>query len=348
MHYIDLRSDTVTKPTPEMREAMASAEVGDDVYGEDPTVNKLEQLAAEMVGKEAALFVASGTMGNQVAVMTHTRRGDEVILETESHIYYYEVGALAVLSGVQARPIKGYLGAMDPEEVRSSIRSNNVHFPRTSLVCVENTHNRAGGTVLPLENLKGIYQVAKESGLAVHMDGARLFNAATALKIPAKQIACYCDSVMFCLSKGLCAPVGSILAGSRDWIEKARKNRKMLGGGMRQAGILAAAGIVALTKMVSRLEEDHQNARLLAEGLSCIPGLHVDINRVQTNMVMVDVAGLGVTADAVSLALLERGVKVNPMGPTTLRFVTHHDVTRQDCERAVKIVQEVAYKFGKP
>lgn len=346
MRYIDLRSDTVTKPTPEMREAMAKAEVGDDVYGEDPTVNELEQLAAEIVGKEAALFVTSGTMGNQVAIMTHTMRGDEVILEAESHIYYYEVGAMAVLSGVQARPVRGHLGAMDPEEVKACIRPANIHFPRTSLICLENTHNRAGGTVVPLENMKAIYEIAKESGLSVHLDGARLFNAATALKVDPKEIVRYCDSVMFCLSKGLCAPVGSILAGPRKWIEKARRNRKMLGGGLRQAGILAAAGIVALTRMTARLEEDHRNAMLLAQGLSRVPGLHVDLARVQTNMVLVDVSRLGVTGEEFSLALLRKGVKVNPIGAATLRFVTHNDVTREDCERAIAIVEEVAREIG--
>lgn len=346
MDYIDLRSDTVTKPTPEMRQAMAAADVGDDVYGEDPTMNELQRLAAEMVGKEAALFVTSGTQGNQVAVMTHTRRGDEVILEAESHIYYYEVGAMATLSAVQARTIKGHMGTMDPDDVRAAIRSQNIHFPRTSLICLENTHNRAGGTVLPLDNMKAIYRLAKENGLAVHLDGARLFNAATALGVDPREITQYCDSVMFCLSKGLCAPVGSILAGDADWIERARKNRKMLGGGLRQAGILAAAGIVALKKMTKRLAEDHANARFLAEGFLGIPGLAVDMQSVQTNMVMVDVGGLGVSAQEFSDALLKLGVKANGMRPTVLRFVTHNDVSRQDCERALQIVADVARRFA--
>ena len=346
MKYIDLRSDTVTKPTPAMRKAMAEAEVGDDVYGEDPTMNELEKLAAEMVGKEAALFVTSGTQGNQVAVMTHTRRGDEVILESESHIYYYEVGAMATLSAVQARTVPGRLGAMDPDDVRAAIRSENIHFPRTSLICLENTHNRAGGTVLPLDNMKEIYEIAKRAGLSVHLDGARLFNAATALGVDPKEITKYCDSVMFCLSKGLCAPVGSILAGDSAWIKRAWKNRKMLGGGLRQAGVLAAAGIVALKEMTLRLAEDHANARLLAEGFARIPGLAVDMQRVQTNMVMVDVAGLGVTGQQFSDALLERGVKANPMRPTVLRFVTHNDVSREDCLKAVEIVRDVAGRFA--
>jgi len=222
--FIDLRSDTVTLPTEEMRRAMAEAEVGDDVYGEDPTIQRLERLAAEIMGKEAALFVPSGTMGNQVSVMTHTQRGDEVIMEAESHVYYYEVGAMAVLSGVQARPVPGRRGVMDPDDVRKAIRErNNIHFPRTSLVVLENTHNRGGGKVLPLENVKAISDIAHSNGLSVHMDGARIFNAQVATGIPVSEYAKYADSVMFCLSKGLCAPVGSMVVGSKDFINKARK-----------------------------------------------------------------------------------------------------------------------------
>lgn len=340
MNIVDLRSDTVTKPTDEMRIAMAQADVGDDVYGEDPTVIKLESLAAEMVGKEAALFVPSGTMGNQVCVMTHTQRGDEVIVEAESHIYYYEVGAMAVLSGVQARTVRGVRGVMDPDDVRRAIRDKNIHFPRTSLVTLENTHNRGGGKVLPLENMKAIYEIAKEHGLNVHLDGARIFNAQVATGIPAKEYCAYADSVMFCLSKGLAAPVGSIVAGSREFIERARKNRKMLGGGMRQAGVLAAAGIVALTKMVDRLAEDHDNAKLLAIELAKM-GYGVDPDHVETNMVMVSTDPLHMDAGTLVRKMHERGVLFNAVSSSTVRLVTHKDISRDDVFRALEHFEQV-------
>ena len=333
--FIDLRSDTVTLPTEEMRRAMAEAEVGDDVYGEDPTIQRLERLAAEIMGKEAALFVPSGTMGNQVSVMTHTQRGDEVIMEAESHVYYYEVGAMAVLSGVQARPVPGRRGVMDPDDVRKAIRErNNIHFPRTSLVVLENTHNRGGGKVLPLENVKAISDIAHSNGLSVHMDGARIFNAQVATGIPVSEYAKYADSVMFCLSKGLCAPVGSMVVGSKDFIDKARKNRKMLGGGMRQAGVLAAAGIIALTKMVDRLQEDHDNAKLLAQKLQQL-GYGVDPEAVETNMVVVDVTPTGKDVHTMETELKSRGVLANANSPKTLRLVTHYGITRDDVIMAV-------------
>lgn len=335
LDFIDLRSDTVTLPTEEMRRAMAEAEVGDDVYGEDPTIQRLESLAAEIMGKEAALFVPSGTMGNQVSVMTHTQRGDEVIMEAESHVYYYEVGAMAVLSGVQARPVPGKRGVMDPDDVRKAIRErNNIHFPRTSLVVLENTHNRGGGKVLPLENVKAISDIAHSNGLSVHMDGARIFNAQVATGIPVSEYAKYADSVMFCLSKGLCAPVGSMVVGSKDFINKARKNRKMLGGGMRQAGVLAAAGIIALTKMVDRLQEDHDNAKLLAQKLQQL-GYGVDPEEVETNMVVVDVTPTGKDVHTMETELRSRGVLANANSPKTLRLVTHYGITRDDVIMAV-------------
>lgn len=340
--YIDLRSDTVTKPTQEMREAMFAAEIGDDVYGEDPTVRRLEELAAEMVGKEAALFVVSGTMGNQVAILAHTSPGDEVILEAESHIYYYEVGAMAALSGVQARPVKGFRGAMDPDAVEEAIREENIHYPRTSLIALENTHNRAGGTVLPLDNMAAIADVARRHGLRVHLDGARVFNAAVALGVDVREITKHVDTVQFCLSKGLGAPVGSILAGPREFIDRARKKRKMVGGGMRQAGIIAAAGIVALTKMVDRLAEDHANARILAEGLAGIDGISVDLDTVQTNIVVMDTKGLGVTAGEFVARLKERGVLASGFGRTRVRFVTHKDVSREDVLAALDVVKTLA------
>lgn len=273
---VDLRSDTVTKPSPEMRRAMAEAEVGDDVYGEDPTVRELEETGAALVGQEAGLFVPSGTMGNQVAVLTHTRRGDEVFLEAESHIYYYEVGDIAALAGAQPRPIPGSRGRFTAADLRAAVREPNIHYPNPRLVCLENTHNRAGGAVWRPEEVDAVVEAAHELGLAIHLDGARLFNAAVALGLPAARLARGVDSVMFCLSKGLGAPVGSLLCGPAEWIERARKERKRLGGGMRQAGILAAAGLWALRHNVERLAEDHANARWLAEQLAQIRGLRVD------------------------------------------------------------------------
>lgn len=344
-NFIDLRSDTVTLPTQEMREAMYRAEVGDDVYGEDPTVKKLEEMAAEIMGKEAAMFVTSGTQGNQVSVMTHTHPGDEIILEEKSHIITYEVGGIGYLAGVQARLIPGKKGVMDPSDIEAAIREEDIHFPRTSLICVENTHNRAGGTVIPLDVLKRTYEIAQKHGIPVHMDGARIFNAATYLGVPAREIAQYADSVMFCLSKGLCAPVGSIVAGNREFISRARKFRKMLGGGLRQAGVLAAAGIVALEKMVGRLKEDHENARLLAEGLNAVPGISIDMETVQTNIVICDISGLEINADEFSRRLLTRGIKVNGGSGFSVRFVTHYGIDREDISRAVEAVTDIAQEI---
>ncbi len=338
---IDLRSDTVTKPTPEMREAMARAEVGDDVYGEDPTVNRLEALGAEMVGKEAALFVPTGTMGNQVSIMAWTNRGDEIILESAAHIYMYEAGGPAVLSQVQVRPVDGHHGAMDPGEVKAAIRGANIHFPRTALICMENTHNRSGGCVLPLDNMQAIYDLASQEGIAVHLDGARVFNAAASLGVNVKQITRYADSVQFCLSKGLCAPVGSLVAGPKPFIDRARKCRKILGGGMRQAGILAAAGIVALEKMVQRLSEDHERAQKLARGLAGIPGLDIDMSTVQSNMVVVGTRGTGMDEFAFAALMKPHGVLFNPSLPYKVRMVTHNGVSSGDVDEAVRRIREV-------
>ncbi|WP_422444683.1 low-specificity L-threonine aldolase [Thermoanaerobacterium sp. DL9XJH110] len=342
MKFIDLRSDTVTLPTPEMREAMYRAEVGDDVYGEDPTVNRLEQMAAEITGKEAAMFVTSGTQGNQVCVMTHTRPGDEIILEEKCHIITYEVGGIGYLAGVQARLLRGNRGVMDPADIEAAIRPDDIHQPRTGLICVENTHNRAGGTVIPMETLKKTYETAGKHGIPVHMDGARIFNAATYLNVPVKEIARYADSVMFCLSKGLCAPVGSIVAGTKEFIARARKFRKMLGGGLRQAGFLAAAGIVALEKMTGRLEEDHANARLLAEGLNSISGIRIDMDTVQTNIVICDIAGLGMDGEEFARRLYGHGVKINGGRGTSVRFVTHYGIEKEDVEYAISAVNKIA------
>jgi threonine aldolase len=335
---IDLRSDTVTQPTQAMRDAMATAEVGDDVYREDPTVCRLEELGARMLGKEAGLFVVSGTMGNQVAIMTHAQRGDEIITEAESHVFYYEAGAMAALSGVQARQVPGRRGIMEPDDVKRAIRdTGNVHFPRTALIAIENTHNRGGGAVWPIEYVREISAMARARGIAVHMDGARIFNASIASGIAPDVWASYADSVMFCLSKGLCAPVGSLLVGSVDFIEQARRNRKRMGGGMRQAGIIAAAGIVALETMIDRLAEDHANARLLASELAAA-GFGVDTASVETNMAMVDVSASGVTAAEFKAGARERGVLCNDATATNVRLVTHHDVTTEQCHEAVGIL----------
>ncbi len=341
MEVIDLRSDTVTKPTEEMRKAMAAAEVGDDVYGEDPTVLKLETIGAKMVGKEAALFVTSGTMGNQVAAMTHLTRGEEVILEAESHIFYYEAGGLALLAGAQTRTIQGEKGFIQPELIAQAIREDNIHFPRTGLLCIENTHNRAGGTVLTPAQIGAMAQVAHDQGIPVHLDGARIFNAAIALGIDVRELTAPVDSVMFCLSKGLSAPVGSLLAGKKEFIAKARKNRKILGGGLRQAGILAAAGIIALEKMVDRLAEDHYRARILAEDLANIPGLTIDPARFPTNILICSVAKLRISAQRFSALLAQHGILANPTSPTEIRFVTHKDVTEEQIKTTGKIINQI-------
>lgn len=337
MRIVDLRSDTVTIPTQEMRDAMYKAEVGDDVYREDPTINKLEELAAEMLGKEAGLFVTSGTMGNQVAVMVHTKKSDEVICEAESHIYYFEVGGIACISGAQPRPITAPGGILTAALISEAIRGVDVHVPDTGLICVENTHNRAGGTCYPLATLAEIKALADRHAIPVHMDGARIFNAAVAQGVSAKEIAGHVDTVQLCLSKGLGAPVGSLLVGPRPFIDQARRFRKMLGGGLRQAGILAAAGILSLTKMVDRLAADHAHARLLGEAAANL-GYAIDLATVQTNIVIFDVSALGVTAPAFVARLKEHGVKANAFGERRVRMVTHLNVGRADVEYAIGVL----------
>jgi len=339
---LDFRSDTVTLPTPEMREAAANAPLGDDVYGEDPTVNKLEHLAAEMLGKEAALFVTSGTQGNAVSVLSQTHRGDEVILEARSHIYMNEVGGLAVMGGLMARTIPGELGWMRPEDLEAAIRPPNIHYPRTSLVSVENTHNAAGGIPLTPEQMEADWEVAKRHGFGVHLDGARIFNAAMALDVDVKELTRYADSVQICLSKGLAAPVGSMVVGPEEFIERARKYRKMLGGGMRQAGIIAAPGIIALTKMVDRLAEDHENAKLLAEGLRQIKGIKV-LNPVMTNMVYIDISGLGWTGGDWIEACAKLGWRSRGR-TTTIRLCTHYGIEREDIEVFLEDIRKLAPK----
>lgn len=346
MKKIDLRSDTVTQPTEAMRKAMANAELGDDVYGEDPTVNRLEELAADKLGKEAALFVTSGTQGNQVAVLTHARSGEEIILEAESHIFYYEAAAASALAGVQTRTLPGVRGAMQPKAVEQAIRGVNIHFPRTALICLENTHNRAGGAILPLENMQAIHEVARRKQVPVHLDGARVFNAAVALGVDVREITQHADTVQACLSKGLGAPVGTILAGSRDFIETARQWRKRLGGGMRQAGVIAAPAILALTEMVDRLAEDHANAKRLAGALAEIKGIQADFDSVETNIVIADISGTGRSALELLDLFAKEGVLAVDFGDTLVRFVTHKDVTAADIEEAIvrinRVIQGVA------
>ena len=341
MKPIDLRSDTVTQPTPEMREAMYRAEVGDDVFGEDPTVNRLEEMAAERLGKEAALFVASGTMGNLVALLTHCGRGDEVIVGNRSHTYLFEQGGMAALGGITPWPIANQPdGTLPLEAIASAIRGDNVHLPRTRLICLENTHNMCDGTPLTASYTAQVAQLAHDHGLQVHLDGARVFNAAAALGVAARELVKDVNSVMFCLSKGLCAPVGSLLCGSADFIGEARRSRKIIGGGMRQAGILAAAGIVALEHLTERLAEDHRRAQRLAEGLAEIPG--IEVAPVTTNILYFWLAeGVSRTPDDLVNGLAERGVLLLGRMEGKFRAVTHYWISDQDIEQTLRAVQEV-------
>ncbi|MFN0102183.1 MAG: threonine aldolase family protein [Bryobacteraceae bacterium] len=342
MTFIDLRSDTVTKPTAAMRRAMAEAEVGDDVYGEDPTVNLLEERAAAACGKEAALFVPTGTMGNTIGIKVHTEHGQEVICESRAHILNYELSMMAWFAGCVARAIVAEDGILTWKQIHAQIRPLGPHAAPTGLIEVENTHNMAGGTVYPPETLNEICEESHKLGLPVHMDGARVFNAAAALGVPVAAIVRPVDTVMFCLSKALGAPAGSMLAGPRRLIDKGRLLRKRLGGGMRQAGILAAAGLIALEEMPPRLGEDHANARLIAAGLAAIPGVRVE-REPATNIVFFDVTETGLTGAAFSAKLKERGVLINAAsGPSRLRLLTHYDVDRAACLRAVEVVRAVA------
>jgi threonine aldolase len=322
---IDLRSDTVTHPTPEMRQAMARAEVGDDVFGEDPTVNRLEALTAERLGKAAAMFIPSGTMGNLAAVLTHCTRGDEVILGDLSHTFLYEAGGVAALGGVHPRPLPNLPdGTLDPDAVEAAIRPEDVHFPTTRLICLENTHNRCGGAPLDVDYTDRVGELARRHGLRLHIDGARIFNAAAALGVDARELATAADSVTFCLSKALCAPVGSLLCGDEAYIHRARRIRKQLGGGMRQAGILAAAGIVALETMVDRLGEDHVRARSLAEGLAALPGIILDPGSPRSNMVYLSLAAEGPDAYQVTDRLAAHRIRVEPRDARRFRLVLHY------------------------
>jgi len=333
-NVIDLRSDTVTKPTAAMRAAMASAEVGDDVYGEDPTVNRLEQRAAEIFGREAAIFVPTGTMGNQIGIRLHTDHGQEVICEARSHILDWEMAMVAAYSGCVPRTVAGERGVLRWEQVARAIAPKIYYRAQTALVAIENTHNMAGGTVTPLAVMQEVWEGAKSAGLKTHLDGARIFNASTAAGVDVAALTKGFDTVMFCLSKGLGAPAGSMLVGSRQDIDLARVFRKALGGGMRQAGVLAAAGLIALEEMPARLKEDHANARMMAEKIAACKGAEVDLESVQTNIVFFRMKNGG--APELVAGLKKDGILCSAIGNDSVRLVTHYDVSREDCERAVE------------
>jgi len=338
---IDLRSDTVTQPTPDMREAMATAPVGDDVFGEDPTVNRLQERVAELFGKEAGLFVASGTMGNQVAINAHTQPGDEVICEYNAHIFNYEGGAPALLSGVQLHPIPGSRGVITASQIEAVIRPDDHHFPHTRLIAIENTHNRAGGTIFPIDEMKKIYQLAQRRNLKVHLDGARIWNASVATGIPLLEYAKYADSINVCFSKGLGAPVGSMILGSKEFITRAHRYRKLYGGGMRQAGILAAGALYAVEHNFKRLAEDHRRAKTLATALSALNGIKIDLEAVQTNIVIFEVVSHSINAQEFVERCREAGVLMIPVGTNKVRLVTHLHISDDAVARAIESFQKI-------
>jgi threonine aldolase len=345
MKFIDIRSDTVTHPTPAMRKAMAEAEVGDDIYGDDPTVNRLETLGAQMLGKEASLFVPSGTFGNQLALFTHCRRGTEVILGDNCHIVVHEAGAPSVIAGVQLRCIPDPGGVLNPTDIKNRLRKQDLHAPATSLICMENAHS--SGKVISLEDMDAVRSVAREWGLPVHLDGARIFNAAAALSCSAEEIAARADSVMFCLSKGLCAPVGSLLAGTKDFIAEARLKRKVMGGGMRQAGVLAAAGIVALEEHAPLLAADHLRAKKLAQGLAEINGISVNVNDIDINMVFFSYPAVKSPASAEKIVkdFADNGIIINPPEQRIFRFVTHYWIGDSEIEKILVAARKIFPKY---
>jgi threonine aldolase len=343
---IDLRSDTVTRPTPGMRAAMSAAEVGDDVFGEDPTVNRLQERLAQLLGKEAALYVPSGTMSNQICVKLHTQPGDELLCEASCHIYNFEAGGPAVLSGVTCRVVAGDYGILDVTQLEDKIRPVNEHLVRTRLVCLENTHNRGGGRIYPLEKIQAISSWAHRHSLAMHLDGARLWNAIVATGVPAATWAAAFDTVSVCFSKGLGAPIGSALAGSREFIQRARHIRKLFGGGMRQAGVAAAAALYALDNHVARLAEDHDNAQILAQAIADSPGLRLEPPEVDTNLVWFEVEPELGTAKQLAAALKERGVLVHASGPRAVRACTHLDVSRRQAERAAEVIRQTVAQLS--
>jgi len=344
---IDLRSDTVTKPTLEMRQAMLEAEVGDDVFMEDPTVNRLQENSAQMLGKEAALFMSSGTLANEVAIKVLTQPGQEVIMDENCHIFNYEQAGMATLSGVMPRPLSGKKGILFADQIKKVIRPKIYYLAQTGLIALENTHNMSGGTIYPLEITKKIVKIAEEYSIPIHLDGARIFNAAAASGYSAKELCEGFDTVMFCLSKGLGAPVGSILLGRKETIEKARSIRRMFGGGMRQVGVLAAAGLVALEKHIDRLAEDHENASLLANEIASVDGLEINPEEVKTNILIFSCEHSGLKAQELTQKLGEAGVLCLSTGEYTVRMVTHLDVSREDCLNAADIIIEVAKKHFK-
>ena len=339
--YKDFRSDTVTQATPAMRQAMMDAEVGDDILGEDPTVNRLEKMAADLFGKEAALFVVSGTMANQIAIMVLTQLGDEIIVGEEAHLYNLEVGGIAALSGVQARPVKSQMGRFDPRDIKKAIRPKGIQAPVTRVLCLENTYDLNTGFPLPPDYIGEMAAIAREHGMAVYLDGARIFNAAEALKVSLRTLTAEVDALQFCLTKGLAAPFGSMLVGSREFIDKARWIKQRIGGGMRQAGHMAAAGIVALETMIERISEDHDNARRLAEGLAQIDERLVDLDKVKTNIVQLEFGPFGKDALFMTEALARKQIKVKPIGETACRMITHFGLEAGDVEEAVQAIREI-------
>lgn len=343
-HIIDLRSDTVTIPTDEMLEAAKTAKLGDDYYREDPTVNKLQELAAQKMGKEASLLVPSGTQANLISLMSNCEKGDLVILESESHIYWYEVGGVSSVAGLFPWPVKSTRGVYASEDLNMAIRPQNISYPEPKLVCLENTHNRHGGTVIDAEQLSRISDIAKQNSLKLYMDGARIFNAAVSLQTNPDKLTKYVDNLMFCLSKGLCCPIGSIIVGDNEFIAKARKNRKLLGGQLRQAGIIAAPGILALEKMIDRLKIDHENAKLLAKKLSKIKGIEIDSASVQTNMATFELDDR-VDGNAFLKALKEKEVLASSLSKNKIRLVTHYGIERQDVNKAAGAIEEVLTRY---
>lgn len=342
MRKIDLRSDTVTQPTKEMRIAMMEAQVGDDVYGDDPTVNELERYAAEVMGKEKALFVPSGTMGNQICVNIQTERGDEIILQENHHIFKYEAAGTAALSCVQCKTLKGRDGCYDLDDLVHAIRDKgNIHYPRTKLICIENTHNMEGGMVVPLHHMSQIREIADEYGLSVHLDGARIYHAAEYLGVSVREIAQYADTVMFCLSKGLASPVGSIIAGTEEMMTKARAVRKRFGGGMRQVGVLAACGLISLKDMAKRLGEDHSHAQILAKGISGIPVLRIDPSRVHTNIVIFEIVSDRFDANLLAQRLAEMNILVSIIDQKKIRLIPHCDISGEDINTVLSELKNI-------
>ncbi len=348
MKVIDLRSDTVTLPGPQMRRAMFEAKLGDDVFGEDPTVNELERISAELVGKESALLVASGTMGNLVSMLTHCQRGDEIILGDKSHMFLNETGGVSAIGGIHPHTVPNQAdGTMRIEDIEAAIRGKNLHWPRTRAICIENTHNRCYGAPLTPEYMAEVWKAARKHNLVIHLDGARIFNAAVALKQDVKKFTQYVDSVSFCLSKGLSAPVGSVVCGDKDFIAEARRSRKVLGGGMRQAGIIAAPGIIGVKQMITRLAEDHKNAQLLARGIARIPGLGIELEKIKTNIVYFDLEKKECDPDKFVDILDKEGIRFLRTGPYRFRMVTHYGIEEEDIRYALEVLARITEDFLK-